>query len=65
MKKIFTFLSLVFITINLNGQNNDNEPKRIWIIGDIPEYTPAYIDELNEIPDLIISTISSQTTLPY
>jgi len=66
MKKLFTFLSFVFLAVGLRAQINVNpdpngEP---WIAGKIPDYTPEYIAKLDEIPELELTSVSSQTPLP-
>jgi len=47
-------------TINVNP-DPDGE---LWLVGGIPSYTQEYIEFLNEIPELQLTQISSQTPLP-
>ena len=65
-KSLFLFLPLVVCIQVTNAQyiNANPDPEgEVWIVGAIPEYTQEYIDKLNAIPELQLSSISAQTLL--
>ncbi|MCX6235361.1 MAG: T9SS type A sorting domain-containing protein [Bacteroidetes bacterium] len=67
MKNLFTLILFGIFAINSSAQiiNANPDPNgEPWIIGKIPEYTPEYIQELDEIPELELTPISAQTPLP-
>ena len=64
MKHLFTITLLGISTLSLTAQINENPIRESWMIGKIPDYTAEYVEELNEIPELILTPISAQTPLP-
>ncbi len=70
MKNIYFLLAFLTLTMfkmahaqvrNLNPDPNGDP----WIAGKIPDYTPEYIAKLDEIPELELTSVSSQTPLPF
>ena len=70
MKKIIILITLflIFITNDVLSQfvNANPDPEgELWIVGNIPDFTQEILSEIDSIPELQLSLISSQTSLPF
>ena len=60
---LFFFLIIIVSNAQLPNANPDSTGNP-WTVGHIPEYTSEVISEIEAIPELELSQISSQTDLP-
>lgn len=61
---IFFFLIIIVSNAQLPNANPDSTGNP-WTVGHIPVYTSEVIAEIEAIPELELSQVSSQTDLPY